>query len=121
MGDNSCNYYFNLDGNIFTLISNAFSFFLENQSVEKRLAITPEISKKYISLGFKVSLPHNYGLHLGFGNEDYINIGVNLEEDEQKILDNADIIVQLGLLDDKKISSLKRKSNFNWIIECSCK
>ena len=40
--------------------------FSENQSVEKRLAITPEISKKYISLGFKVSLPNNYGLHLGF-------------------------------------------------------
>ena len=81
--------------------------FLENQSVEKRLAITPEISKKYISLGFEVSLPNNYGLHLGFNNEDYTNIGVNIEEDEQKILDNADIIVQLGLLDDKKISSLK--------------
>jgi NAD(P) transhydrogenase subunit alpha len=30
---------------------------LENQNIEKRIAITPEIAKKYISLGFEVSLP----------------------------------------------------------------
>ena len=56
----------------------------ENQLVEKRLAITPEISKKYIGLGFKVSLPINYGLHLGFSDEDYKNTGVNFEENEQE-------------------------------------
>ena len=27
---------------------------LENQNIEKRIAITPEIAKKYISLGFEV-------------------------------------------------------------------
>ena len=27
---------------------------LENQEIEKRIAITPEIAKKYISLGFEV-------------------------------------------------------------------
>ena len=29
---------------------------LENQKIEKRIAITPEIAKKYISLGLEVSL-----------------------------------------------------------------
>ena len=38
---------------------------LENQKIEKRIAITPEIAKKYISLGLEVSLPENYGSHLG--------------------------------------------------------
>ena len=33
----------------------------ENQKVEKRIAITPEIAKKYISLGLEVSLAENYG------------------------------------------------------------
>ena len=28
----------------------------ENQKIEKRIAITPEIAKKYISLGFDVQL-----------------------------------------------------------------
>ncbi len=79
----------------------------ENQLVEKRLAITPEISKKYIGLGFKVSLPINYGLHLGFNDEDYKNTGVNFEEDEHKIIGDADVIVQLGLPSEEKLSSLK--------------
>ena len=34
---------------------------LENQQNEKRIAITPEIVKKYISLGFEVCLSENYG------------------------------------------------------------
>jgi len=79
----------------------------ENKSIEKRLAVTPEISNKYISLGFKVSLPYNYGLHLGFTNEDYKKLGVNVEDDEQKIIDDADIIVQLGLPSDEILLSLK--------------
>ena len=33
---------------------------LENQKIEKRIAITPEIAKKYISLGLEVSLTENY-------------------------------------------------------------
>ena len=36
----------------------------ENQKIEKRIAITPEIAKKYISLGFDVQLSKNYGTHL---------------------------------------------------------
>ena len=43
----------------------------EEKKNEKRIAITPEIAKKYISIGFEVSLPKNYGAHLGFEDEDY--------------------------------------------------
>ena len=43
---------------------------LENQKIEKRIAITPEIAKKYISLGLEVSLPENYAKHLGISNND---------------------------------------------------
>ena len=34
---------------------------LENQKIEKRIAITPEIAKKYISLGFEVAIVQGYG------------------------------------------------------------
>ena len=37
----------------------------ENQKIEKRISITPEIAKKYISIGFEVHLSKNYGVHLG--------------------------------------------------------
>ena len=43
----------------------------ENKKVEKRIAITPEIAKKYISLGLEVSLCESYASHLGIKDEEY--------------------------------------------------
>ncbi len=80
---------------------------LENHTFEKRIAITPEIAKKYISLGLEVSLFENYGRHLGIKDEEYKELGVSILKDEKEIISNADIIVQLGLLDDDKSSLLK--------------
>ena len=85
---------------------------LENQKIEKRIAITPEIAKKYISLGFEVSLPENYGFHLGFKDAEYKEFGVKISGDEKEILNNADIIVQLGLLSDEKNLLLKENQTF---------
>ena len=44
---------------------------LENQKIEKRIAITPEIAKKYLGLGFEVTIVEKYGEHLGFKDSDY--------------------------------------------------
>ena len=85
---------------------------LENQKVEKRIAITPEIAKKYISLGFKVTLSENYGSHLGIKDEEYKELGVLTSNDEKEIIVNSDIIVQLSLLSDDKNSLLKENQTF---------
>ena len=79
----------------------------ENQKIEKRIAITPEIAKKYIALGFDVSLSENYGEHLGFKNNEYKDLGVTISNKENEILTSADIIIQLGLLPEDKISYIK--------------
>ena len=79
----------------------------ENQKIEKRIAITPEIAKKYISLGFKVSLSENYGEHLGFKDNEYKELGVNISKNEKEIIASADVIVQLGLPSDDKIALIK--------------
>ena len=75
---------------------------LENQKFEKRVAITPEIVKKYISLGIDVYLSKNYGVHLGISDEKYKNTGAKLSDDENEIISLSDIIVQLGILSDEK-------------------
>ena len=80
---------------------------LENQNLEKRISITPEIVKKYISLGFNLSLSENYGSHLGIKDDQYKDMGVNILKDETEILNSSDIIVQLGMLDDEKASILR--------------
>ena len=79
----------------------------ENLNFEKRIAITPEIAKKYISLGFNLTLPNNYGTHLGFSEEDFKNIGVNLLDNDDEIIKNSDIVVQLGLPNEEKLSLFK--------------
>jgi NAD(P) transhydrogenase subunit alpha len=85
---------------------------LENQTIEKRIAITPEIAKKYISLGLEVYLPEDYGIHLGIKDEEYRVSGVSVLKDEKEIISNANIIVQLGLLNDNKNFLLKENQTF---------
>ena len=80
---------------------------LEDQNTEKRVAITPEIVKKYTSLGFTISLIENYGSHLGIKDELYQDAGVNILKDEKEIINSSDIILQLGMLSDEKTSNIK--------------
>ena len=71
---------------------------LENQNTEKRIAITPDTAKKYISLGCEISLSKNYGEHLGFKDDEYKKLGVKISDNEIDIITSSDVIVQLGLL-----------------------
>tara|TARA_B110000003_G_scaffold239787_1_gene246057 strand:- start:557 stop:1645 length:1089 start_codon:yes stop_codon:yes gene_type:complete len=79
----------------------------ENKKIEKRIAVTPDIAKKYISLGFELSLPENYGVHLGFKDNSFKDIGVKIIKDEKELIINSDLIIQLGLLSEEKLSLLK--------------
>ena len=85
---------------------------LENQKIEKRIAITPEIAKKYISLGFEVSLSESYGSHLGIKDDEYKKLGVSILKDEKEIITNTNILAQLTLLDENKSSLLKENQTF---------
>ena len=81
--------------------------FSENKNIEKRIAITPEIAKKYIALGFKVSISKDYGSHLGFDDDDYKISGVEIVNDKNSIITDTDIIAQIDLPSDEILSSLK--------------
>ncbi len=79
----------------------------EDKKIEKRISITPDIAKKYISLGFEVSIFENYGEHLGIKDSQYKELGVTISNDLNQILKNADVIIQLGLPSDDKISNIR--------------
>ena len=79
----------------------------ENKDLEKRISITPEIAKKYISLGLEVYLDFNYGSHLGFDDNQYKDIGVKVLDNQNEIISNTDLLVQLNLLNDDKLSKIK--------------
>ena len=80
---------------------------VEDKSIDKRISITPEISKKYINLGFKVQIIEKYGEHLGFEDTEYKELGVELINDEKKLIESSDVIVQMGLLNDNQLSDLR--------------
>ena len=79
----------------------------EDKDLEKRISITPEIAKKYIGLGLEVYLDLNYGSHLGFDDNQYKDIGVKVLADQNDIISNTDLLVQLNLLNDDKLSKIK--------------
>ncbi len=82
----------------------------ENLDVEKRVAITPDIVKKYISIGLKVNLSKNYASHLGITDEQYENEGAIISESE-KIIENSSAILQMNILSNENLDKLKEKQN----------
>ncbi len=89
----------------------------ENKKIERRIAITPEIAKKYISLGFEVTLSESYADHLGIKDNEYKKLGVNIQKDENDVIKNADLIVQLGLFLDDKKDILKENQTFIGVLD----
>ena len=45
---------------------------------EKRVALVPDEIKKYLDLGFKVTIEKDAGIRAGFLNEDYRKITVQI-------------------------------------------
>ena len=80
---------------------------LENRNIEQRISITPDIVKKYKSLGLDVHLTKDYGLHLGITNKDYEKEGVKINSDEEVIL-NSNVILQMNLPADENLNKLNK-------------
>ena len=88
----------------------------EDREIEKRISITPEIAKKYISNGFEVILENNLASHLGISDEEYLKEGCKIES-RDNVLSKSDVLLQLNLLDEKSNDLLKKNKiligNFN--------
>ena len=69
----------------------------ENLVLEKRVAITPEIAKKFIANGFDVHLQKDYAKHLGFDDKDYEAVNVKILDNEKLVIENSEILAQLNL------------------------
>ena len=81
----------------------------ENINTEKRVAITPDIIKKYKSLGLEVNLSKNYALHLGITDKEYEDQGASIINNYEELISNSNIIVQMSLPDDENIKKFKEK------------
>ena len=88
----------------------------ENKELEKRISITPEIAKKYISNGFEVMIEKDLASHLGISDKEFLDEGCKIDSREN-VLNQSNIILQLNLPDEKSTSLLKEDNiligNFN--------
>lgn len=79
----------------------------EDKNHEKRVAITPEILKKYKSLGTTVCVNKNYAEHIGFSDNEYLSQGVEVLENEKNVIEKSDVLIQMNLPSDEKLKLLK--------------
>ena len=79
----------------------------ENTNLEKRVAVTPDVVKKYISLGLKVHLSKNYASHIGINDNEYQSEGAKIFSNSNEVITSSDAIIQLNILEDENLNLLK--------------
>ncbi len=79
----------------------------ENLELEKRVAITPDIVKKYKSLGLEVHLNKDYASHIGISDKEYEDQGAAILSNQEEIITNANAILQINIIKDEYLKKLK--------------
>jgi len=89
---------------------------LENREIEKRISITPDIAKKYISSGFQVLIEAGFGSHLDIPDDEFLKEGCKIEKKEN-ILKKSDVVLQLNLPEENNLDYFQENKiligNFN--------
>ena len=80
----------------------------ENINIEKRVAITPEVIKKYKSLGMDVNLIKNYANHLGISDKEYEIEGASFFQNDEEVIANSNAILQMNIPNDDNLYKLKK-------------
>tara|TARA_B100000575_G_C23133574_1_gene658027 strand:- start:1680 stop:2768 length:1089 start_codon:yes stop_codon:yes gene_type:complete len=80
----------------------------ENINIEKRVAITPDVVKKYLSLGTKINLSKNYAVHLGISDNEYISEGASILSTDEEVILKSDAILQMSILNEEYLNKLKK-------------
>ena len=90
---------------IFKMIVGSIS---ENKNFEKRVSITPEIIKKFKSLGLDVKLSKDYASHLGISNREYEKEGATILPNDEEVILNSDAILQMNIPSDENLNKMKQ-------------
>ena len=78
----------------------------ENTNIEKRVAITPDIIKKYKLLGLEVNLSKNYASHLGISDKEFEDHGAKILSSDD-VIAKSNVILQMNILDDENLKKLQ--------------
>ena len=81
---------------------------IENLDLEKRVSITPDVVKKYVSLNLNVCIEKNYGNHLGITDEEYKSSGANILPTKEEVINKSDIVVQVNFPENNSLNFFKK-------------
>ena len=81
----------------------------ETQNGEKRVAITPNIAKQLIALGFEILVEEGAGVASSFKNSDYSEVNANTEK-RATVLNGAQILIKINPFDKEDLESKKDKT-----------
>ena len=82
----------------------------EKKELEKRVALVPDIIKKYTNLGFEVQILKGYGDHLGFSDESFNNVGAKIISTTDEVLKNSNVLIQLDLIEENGFTLLNKET-----------
>ena len=80
----------------------------ENLDLEHRVAITPDVIKKYKSLGLEVYLSKNYASHLGIDDKIYENEGANMLNSDEEVISKSKAILQMNIPGEENLNKLNK-------------
>ena len=83
----------------------------EDLNSEKRISLTPELSKKYLDLGVEILISKNYGIHLGFHDIDYEEKGVRILNNINEVINNCNCLLQVNLPEINFIEKLRENTS----------
>ena len=83
----------------------------EDLNSEKRISLTPELSKKYLDLGVEIFISKNYGIHLGFHDIDYKEKGVRILNNINEVINNCNCLLQVNLPEINFIEKLRENTS----------
>ena len=79
----------------------------EDKNLDKRVAITPDVIKKYKSLGLEIYLSKDYATHLGITDKEYEAEGARIFTSDEIIL-KSNAILQVNILNDENLKKLSK-------------
>lgn len=92
----------------------------ETKENEKRVALTPEGTKKLISLGLDVLIEKGAGVESSYTDKDYTEAGASIEPKRQNVLEKSDLFLAVQAPEEDTVKKLKKGTvlvSFIWPLQ----
>ena len=69
----------------------------EEKNIDQRIAITPDVIKKYKSMGFSIFIPKGYGEHIGISDYNFSKEGAEIKNNDDEVISESNLLLQLNI------------------------